>query len=113
LWKRVIASFSTHRQLWIATFEATAQAERSPEVRAFLGDALQEGRQGLAALFQNIDPTADPGAARVIGSFSQALLSGVWGQWLIDPERAPSGRDMAQALQLIANSIPSAGDTPG
>ncbi len=110
LWTRVIASFSTHRQLWIATFEATAQAERSPEVRAFLGDALQEGRQGLAALFQNIDATADPQTAHMVGSFYQALLSGVWVQWLIDPERAPSGRDMARALQLILSSMQAAGD---
>ena len=113
LWTRVIASFATHRQLWIATFEATAQAERSPTVRAFMGDALQEGRQGLAALFQNIDPSADPGMARIVGSFYQALLSGVWVQWLIDPERAPSGRDMAQALQLILSSMPSTSNTPG
>jgi len=108
-WTRVIASFTTHRQMWIATFEALAQAERSPKVRAFLGDALQEGREGLAALFQNIDAAADPQAAHAVGSFYQALLSGVWVQWLIDPERAPSGRDMAQALQLILNNMQATG----
>jgi AcrR family transcriptional regulator len=111
IWTRVIESFTTHRQLWIATFEATVQAERSPEVRAFLADALQEGREGLAALFQNIDPAIDPQAARVVGSFYQALLSGVWVQWLIDPERAPSSRDLAQALQLLLSSTQAAGDT--
>jgi len=110
IWTRVIASFATHRQMWIATFEALAQAERSPQVRAFLGDALQEGREGLAMLFQNIDATADPQTARMVGSFYQALLSGVWVQWLIDPERAPSGRDMAQALRLILSGVQACGD---
>ena len=101
-WTRMIESFATHRQLWLATFEATAQAERSPEVRAFLGDALQQGRAGLVALFQNVDEAAGEKLAGTLGSFYQALVSGVWVQWMIDPERAPSGRDMAEALRLIA-----------
>jgi AcrR family transcriptional regulator len=110
IWTRVIESFTTHRQLWVATFEATAQAERSPEVRAFLGDALQQGREGLVALFQNVDAAVDEKLAGTVGSFYQALLSGVWVQWLIDPQRAPSGRDLAEALRLILGSIQAAGD---
>jgi AcrR family transcriptional regulator len=110
IWTRVIDSFTTHRQLWVATFEATAQAERSPEVRAFLGDAVQQGRAGLVALFQNVDEAAGEQLARTVGSFYQALVSGVWVQWLIDAERAPSGRDMAEALRLIVGSIQAAGE---
>jgi AcrR family transcriptional regulator len=115
-WTRVIESFAAHRQLWVATIEATAQAERVPEVRAFLADALQQGRMGLAALFQNIDPTVDPKQAQAVGSFYQALMTGVIVQWLIDPQRAPSGRDLAEALRLVLASVRSAeagGDTHG
>jgi AcrR family transcriptional regulator len=111
IWARVIASFSTHRHMWIATFEALAQAERSPQIRAFLGDAVQQGREGLVVLFQNVDEAAGQKLAKTVGSFYQALLTGVWVQWLIDPERAPSSRDMAQALQLILSSIQAANDT--
>jgi hypothetical protein len=32
-------------------------------------------------------------------------------QWLIDPEGAPSGRDLAQALRTIAATV--AADEPG
>ena len=107
-WTRVIESFAAHRQLWVATIEATAQAERAPEVRTFLADAVQQGREGLAALFQNIDAAVDEKGAWTIGSFYQALLSGVMVQWLIDPERAPSGHDLAQALRMILGSVQSA-----
>src|SRR5690348_9413660 len=90
-WARVIGSFAAHRQLWVATLEATTQAEHAPEVRAFLADAVQQGRLGLAELFQDLEEwgeeigralavDADPGAsplerfeatwARVIGSFA-------------------------------------------
>jgi hypothetical protein len=46
-----------------------------------------------------------------VRSFYQALLTGIWVQWLIDSERAPSGRDMAEALRLILGSTQAAGDT--
>lgn len=89
-WTRVIESFEAHRPLWVATFELLAQTERAPELRRFLADAIQEGRLGLAALFDHIDPAADAKKAQVVGSFYQALMSGVMVQWATDPERAPS-----------------------
>ena len=104
-WTRVIESFAAHRQLWLATLEATAQVDHAPEVRAFLAEALQQGREGLAALFQSIDPAVDAKKAWTVGSFYQALMSGVMVQWLIDPEHAPSGRDLAEALRMILGSV--------
>jgi len=107
-WTRVIESLETHRPLWIATVEALAQAERSAEVRTFLAGAIQQGRLGLAALFQGIDPASNEKQAGAVGSFYQALLTGVGVQWLVDPERAPSGRDLADALRMILGSVESA-----
>jgi AcrR family transcriptional regulator len=107
-WTRVIESFAAHRQLWVATLEATTQAEHAPEVRAFLADAVQQGRLGLAELFQDIDAAIDPHRAWTAGSFYQALMSGVMVQWLIDPSRAPSGHDLAEALRMLVASVRSA-----
>lgn len=101
IWTRIIGSFATHRQLWVATFEVFAQIERAPEVRQSLADAFQQGRFGLAALFQNIDSADDEHSAWVVGSFYQALMTGVIAQWLTDPEHAPSGHDLADALRTI------------
>jgi AcrR family transcriptional regulator len=104
IWTRIIATFETHRQLWVATFEVLAQAEREPEVRRFLAGALQQGREGLAMLFQRIDPAVDPRNAQIVGSFYQALMSGILVQWITDADRAPSGQDLAEALRIIAGT---------
>lgn len=101
IWTQVINSLAAHRTLWVATLEIAAQIERAPDVRAYLADALQQGRMGLAQMFQGIDPISDEHTAWMVGSFYQALMSGLVVQWLADPGRAPSGDDLANALRII------------
>jgi len=106
IWERVIESFQTHRALWISSFEAFAQAERSPELREQLADGQEQGRYGLVALFRKLQEGAvDEGQARTEGSFYLALVSGLMVQWLVDPERAPSGADVADALRTISENV--------
>jgi len=106
IWDRVIASVSTHRSLWSTQFELVTQLDRQPQLRAeFLG-SQQQARFGLAALFADIDPDHDPDAAELVGTFYQALLTGVVVQHLIDPEHAPSGHDLARALRTVASRPP-------
>lgn len=105
IWTRVIESFTTHRQLWLATLEIMIQAEHLPEVRAYLADAVEQGRTGLASLFQPEAVVGDAQTARVVGAFYQALLSGVFIQWLIDPQHAPSSDDLAEALGVIVDNV--------
>lgn len=105
VWARVVESLAAHRPLWAAQFEIFAQIDRAPELREFLADAQRQGRQGLAALLQNIDPAVEQEKARVVGGFYHALLSGVLVQWLTDPDSAPSGRDLADALRIIVTEI--------
>lgn len=110
VWTRVIESLAAYRPLWAAQFEIFAQIDHLPEIRQFLADAQQRGRLGLAQLLQNIDPAVEPDKARVVGGFYQALLSGMLVQWLTDPERAPSGRDLADALRTILSDIGAVGE---
>lgn len=105
IWTRIIATFETQRPLWVATFEVLAQIERAPEVRQFLAGALQQGREGLAMLFQHLDPTTDSRKAQIVGSFYQALMSGIVVQWVTDPARAPTGRDLAEALRIVTETV--------
>ena len=105
IWTRLIESFAAQRPLWVASFEMLAQIDESPEVRAAVADAQQRARLGLAALFHHLDPTLDEKTAWRVGSFYLALLPGVVAQWLIDPEHAPSARDLAEALHTIATDI--------
>lgn len=110
VWTRVIESLAAYRPLWAAQFEIFAQIDRMPEIRQFLADAQQRGRLGLAQLLQNIDPTVEPDKAQAVGGFYHALLSGMLVQWLTDPTRAPSGRDLADALRTILSGIGPVGE---
>jgi AcrR family transcriptional regulator len=106
IWSRIVDLFATYRRLWMVNFEILGQVDRLPsDVRRVLSDAQQRGRLGLAELFQGLDPATDEERALAVGSFYTALLLGVMGQWLTDPERAPSGRDLAEALRTIAADV--------
>lgn len=104
-WGRVIGLFSTQRRLWATHVEALAQAERLPELRAKLAEAQREVREGLALTFHTL-PDDDPEAAdrrvHVLGAVYQALLTGVMVQWMLDPDTAPTGVDVAEGLRAIA-----------
>ena len=105
-WARVIESFEKNRPLLVATFEALVQAIHDPQLREQRAGGHEHARHGLAAMFQHPRPgTEDERTTRAIGSFYLALLTGVMAQWLIDPERAPSGHDLAVAVSAIADSI--------
>jgi AcrR family transcriptional regulator len=104
-WTRVIESYTAHRPLWVASYEAFLQAEHSPELRAQLAAGQELARRGLAAALLGIDEDAvGETEARTAGSVQLALLSGLIVQWLVDPGRAPSGRDLAQGLRLLSGA---------
>ena len=106
-WTRVIDSFQTSRQVWLATFDIFTVAQRDPEVRAAVAAGLDDARMFWAQTLYEVDP-ADTQRARAIGSLHQALVSGVLVQWLIDPDRAPSPADLARARPEIAAQAPAA-----
>ncbi|HZA82892.1 MAG TPA: TetR/AcrR family transcriptional regulator [Actinomycetes bacterium] len=109
IWTKVIESFETHRPLWAASFELLTEIDQAPEVRKVVAEAQERARLGLASLFHGLDPALDEHTAWVVGSFYLALLPGVMAQWLIDPEHAPSGRDLADALRAILADLSPGG----
>jgi AcrR family transcriptional regulator len=107
IWTRIIESFSSHRQLWIANFEIFSQIDRSGALRQLVADGLlQKARAGLVSLFDGVDETTvGERAIKTVGSFYYALLTGVLVQWVIDPEHAPTGEDLATALKVVASRV--------
>ena len=103
-WTAVIDSFTTSRQVWLATFDIFTVALRDPQVSAAVADGIEDARALWAQSLYGIDP-ADEQQARAVGSLHQALVSGVLVQWLIDPERAPSPADLAAAMAAIAAQV--------
>jgi hypothetical protein len=62
---------------------------------------------GVAAqLFTDVDAHAEPERARQVGAFYCAILSGLMTQWLVDPNNAPSGSDLAAALDEVLSAGP-------
>ncbi|TCO53682.1 TetR/AcrR family transcriptional regulator [Actinocrispum wychmicini] len=102
VWTRVICMFEEHRELWVAQFEIFSHLQHSPEMRPYFSAAQETARRGLATLLQLIDPTADEHSVRSAGSFALAMLTGVIAQWLVDPDKAPDGKDLADAIRAIA-----------
>jgi AcrR family transcriptional regulator len=105
-WSMMIRSFQAQPQLWRASVDAMLQAEHAPELRKHLADGQQEGREGAAAGLLGIpEPDVDPDAARSLGSVQMALISGIMVQWLLDPERAPSGADVVAGIRRMAELL--------
>jgi hypothetical protein len=76
-WIRVIDSFRTSSQVWLATFDIFAVAQWDPEVRAAVADGLEDARPFWAQMLYGVDPATHPQEARAIGALHQALVSGV------------------------------------
>jgi AcrR family transcriptional regulator len=104
LWTRVIQSFADHRGVLAASYEIMVRAEEVPEVRRRLAAAMEAARIALAELFTDVDAQAEPERARQVGSFYYAILSGLMTQWLVDPDSAPSGSDLATALGEVLSA---------
>ncbi|GAB3818364.1 hypothetical protein GCM10027605_70830 [Micromonospora zhanjiangensis] len=104
-WSWIIRSFDEQRRLWVTQLEMVSAAEHVPELREQLVPGMTAARHGMAELFAGLDPAVDPERARRVGSLYQALLTGVLVQHLVDPETAPSGHDLVEALRAVATDL--------
>jgi AcrR family transcriptional regulator len=105
-WTKIIATFETHRPLWVANFEIFAQMVGQPAARNIIASKVHVARAGLAAMFLNQDESAlSAETVRTIGTFHHVLLSGLILQWLIDPASALSAKDLTKALRVTAESF--------
>ncbi|ONI91341.1 hypothetical protein ALI144C_01270 [Actinosynnema sp. ALI-1.44] len=102
IWPRVLDLVEHHRALWVTQFEVLTQLHHSPELRPYFSAAQESARRALATLLRLIDPAADERSVRSAGSFALAVLFGVIAQWLVDPGKAPDGRDLADAVRAVA-----------
>ncbi|GAB2583065.1 TetR family transcriptional regulator [Paractinoplanes abujensis] len=105
VWVRILDSFRANQALWAMQLEVVIQSRHQPEVREQLAAGLTGARAGLAALFDEGNDEADERTTAAVGSLYQALLTGVLMQWLIDPETAPTGHDLAVALRRAAATV--------
>jgi AcrR family transcriptional regulator len=97
IWQRVIASVKANPPLWSVQFELVHEIQRRPELAEHFAGAQIAAREGLASLFEGIDPGKEPERAQRVGARYQALLTGVVAQYLVDPAHAVRAADLATA----------------
>jgi hypothetical protein len=78
-------------------------------LRAFLAGVQGIAATGLAELFLGIDPEAEPEAARSAGVIMHAMFIGLIAKYFLDPKQAPSARELADGLRVIADRVASRG----
>ncbi|MHA6621831.1 TetR/AcrR family transcriptional regulator [Pseudonocardia sp. DLS-67] len=105
-WSRVIESFTASRGMWASWLEIAGQLDRIPQLRQAIADGIQESRGVLASMARCADAGFDAERAHAVGSLHHALLTGVMVQWLVDPDRAPSARQLTDALLTVAGVDP-------
>ncbi|MDX6261197.1 MAG: hypothetical protein QOH84_2885 [Kribbellaceae bacterium] len=93
------------RALWVTQFEVLSM--HVPELLEALSKMQGEAREGLAMLFGSADENTDPETVQQVGTFYQALMLGVIALSLFDPEKAPTGDDLAKSIQLVAAQLGS------
>jgi AcrR family transcriptional regulator len=100
-WVALTESFEEHRPLILAFVEALAQSVRSEELRAQLADIYEEGRIAVGRLVEaSFDASkVDDDQVRAVACFMIAVCDGLLLQWLVDPERAPTGAELTAGLE--------------
>ncbi|MFI9051180.1 TetR/AcrR family transcriptional regulator [Streptomyces sp. NPDC053427] len=102
VWDKVLQRIGTEPEFIASQVEVLGLLPRDAGLREAIGEVLPEGGEGLVALFEGVpDTEVDAETARVVGSFYQALLTGLMVQSLVRPEAMPSGRDLAEALRRV------------
>ena|SRR5689334_1855351 len=91
-------TFERNRPLLVAFVEALAQAERSPELRAQLAGHYQRCRDTLADVVSQSIGEAEGMNPQAVASFLMAVIDGLILQYLLDPDAAPSGAELAESL---------------
>jgi len=105
---QILSSFEPNRPLVIAYFEALRQAEREPALRRRLAreyDRLRAAaREALAGSLSG-SSSADAPDPEVAASLVMATFDGLIIQWLLDPDRLPSGELIAETVERSAHTL--------
>lgn len=75
-------------------------------MREALSKAQPEAWTAMVAFFTGVEESeVDDATARTVGMFYTTLLNGVMMQWLFNPETAPTGRDLTEAMRAITAGL--------
>lgn len=99
----LIEKVRTDRAMVAASVQWVAQVEFSATVRGQLAEAFAGARRSFAEVLLGMEEVGDE-TALAVGSLGLALVNGLVLQWLVDADRAPSGREVAAALRAMVSA---------
>jgi AcrR family transcriptional regulator len=97
----LLDSLEEHRGVVVSLFEAIAAAERSDDLREQLAACYDELRDAIGAVISSavgLPDGDDGGMPTLMASVLVAVFDGMLVQWLLDPERTPTGEELDRAL---------------
>jgi AcrR family transcriptional regulator len=108
-WRRMLDELPDHSQLMLAFVESIGPSVRSPELREKLAGHYARTRTEVAKVVSDSlgeHSTADP---EIVASFLIAIADGFMVQFLVDPQRLPTGEQLTTTLgaALAAALTPS------
>ncbi len=111
-WREMLDSIGSREALLLAFVESIGPSIRSPELRTKLADHFEASRTRVGAIVaQSLgeNSEADP---KVVASFLMAVADGFMLQYLVDPERTPTGEQLITALGTALVVAMAAADAP-
>ncbi|MGW2364272.1 TetR/AcrR family transcriptional regulator [Streptomyces sp. NPDC001667] len=94
------AGFAESRRFWELQLEVVGQLGSNPELKKWFAGVFPEGREGMLTIFEGLDGShVDEEAKRTTGAFYHALFIGMWVQWVIEAESAPTGTDLVEGMR--------------
>jgi AcrR family transcriptional regulator len=112
-WEALVSMSEQYRPLMVAFFEALAQAERVPQLKAQLAECYEQLRATVAGMVRTAVAGLPEPAVRQVASFLIAVYDGLQLQWLLDPQRAPDPGELMAALELAVPAALAAGTVGG
>jgi AcrR family transcriptional regulator len=107
----MVEGFEENRALMVAVVEALAQAERSPELREQMAAYREESRARIAEMVESaLEGRARGGGvdSDIAASLLMAICDGLVVQWLLSPERAPSGSQVVATFGAALGALADA-----
>ncbi len=104
-WREMLSRTEANRPLIVANLEAMAQVARSPDLRERMAAAYEACRAKIAEVVEESLPEGSDVDADVVASFIIAVVDGITLQHMADPERAPSGDQLVEALSRAVFAI--------
>ena len=104
--RQTLAAFGgPNAGLWKAQLELVPLAQYDEQLHAFLAGVQDFAASGLAELFLGISPDDDPAAARAPGAVLHSLFVGLLAKYFIDPPTAPTARELADGMRIVAERM--------